>query len=147
MNADGWALCNGTSITSQVTNADITGYTPNLAGKTLVGVGTFASTTTFNLGDDNIYRYDSSTYLGEVRHTLSVYEMPSHSHGVKWQNADWESGGDRRGDGTIYPQSKSNVTNSTSYIQSAGNGQAHNNMPPFYVVQYYMKVRCSTDSK
>lgn len=83
MNADGWALCNGTSIASQVAGAAIAGNTPNLAGKMLVGAGTYSSAT-FTAGNE-YYTYGGTTYYGEVRHTLTINEMPSHSHSIKYE--------------------------------------------------------------
>lgn len=135
MNKEGWARCNGTSITSQVPEADLTGYTPNLAGKTLVGEGTFSSYT-FKLGDDNKYSDYSTTYNGEVRHTLSLPEIPSHNHSVSYTTwKAWDNANNRD-----MPTSYSS-SNSSWNTSSAGGGQSHNNMSPFYVVYYYMKVK------
>jgi hypothetical protein len=80
MNRDGRALCNGTSIASQVGGAAVSGNTPNLAGKMLVGAGTF-NAATFTDGKE-YYTYRGQNYYGAVRHTLTANEMPSHRHTI-----------------------------------------------------------------
>lgn len=73
---------------------------------------------------------------GEVTHTLSYNEMPSHSH-VQYITANPNSGGsairqDYATDTTglsLYPQCDTGM---------AGGGQPHNNMPP-YVVAFCWK--------
>ncbi|MDR0607636.1 MAG: hypothetical protein LBG52_04755 [Candidatus Peribacteria bacterium] len=151
MNANGWALCDGSTVSSQVSNADISGSTPNLQGKTLVGAGTLDSAT-FVAGN-SYYTLGGSSYYGEVRHTLTVSEMPSHSHTITDPGHTHEliqlSRNATEGDyhieddsGKGRPRSaevKSARTNIT--INNAGGGYAHNNMSPFYVVQYYIKVK------
>lgn len=69
---------------------------------------------------------------GEVEHTLSQLEMPSHSHGVP---AAPGAGGENLARLT-YPDT------SWAYQQSeaVGGGEPHNNMPPYICVRYMMRV-------
>ena len=79
-----------------------------------------------------------STVSGEVKHTLTTAEMPSHYHYV----------GAGANDATGYHASGSKVGhigiwNATGYgrnSDSSGGGGAHNNMPPYYVVYIYKRV-------
>lgn len=74
---------------------------------------------------------------GEKTHTLTVNEIPSHSHG---QNVSAGTGSgpairrDYQGDGTgaAYPQGIS--------TQNAGGGQAHNNLQPYITVYMWRRT-------
>ena len=67
---------------------------------------------------------------GEKAHTLTLAEMPGHSHEVKAALA--ATGGTQvhasQGDGGLA-------------TQSAGGGAPHNNLPPYLVVRYAIKVK------
>lgn len=69
---------------------------------------------------------------GEEEHTLTVDERPRHNHSME----TYASGGNRGG--TSFTNS-GNV-NQAQYTGNAGRGDAHNNMPPFYVLVYIMKL-------
>ena len=86
---DGWVLCDGESYATTGKYADlydVIGYTyggngsnfnvPDLRGRVTIGMGTVTdsasvpNTDTYSLGDRN----------GEIKHVLTVDEMPKHSH-------------------------------------------------------------------
>jgi microcystin-dependent protein len=79
---------------------------------------------------------------GEQKHTLTTTEMPAHDHDFYSINDDYNSS-------STYPAtlSKPSVAQYDGAgektwpdaIQSVGGGQAHNNMPPYYVMCYIMK--------
>lgn len=96
----GWVLCDGAN------------GTPNLTDRFVLGAG-------------NSYAVGISS--GEVTHTLTVEEMPSHSHTLEYR-ADGAGGG---GAGP----------NKTGTINTGetGGGLPHNNMPPYYSLCYIMK--------
>lgn len=73
---------------------------------------------------------------GETEHTLSVAEMPAHNHTYSQPTfgVDIESVGVPDPTGVGNPP----VVMNTS---SAGQGQAHNNMPPYYTMQYAVIAR------
>jgi hypothetical protein len=71
---------------------------------------------------------------GEKNHTLTIPEMPSHSHGVKWFP---KAGGD--GNNVLGHQATTNGPNETM-IQPTGGGNAHNNMQPYFVVITLIKL-------
>lgn len=70
---------------------------------------------------------------GEATHVLTVNEIPSHSHVIKGSlNTTGGAGGN----------SVSNTTNNAADMQTntAGGGQAHNNMQPYIVSLFIMKL-------
>lgn len=68
---------------------------------------------------------------GEETHTLTVDEMPSHSHALT-QSYAYASGGN---------SATSGFDGSTSYsTAAAGGSNAHNNMPPYEVVYIWKRV-------
>ena len=76
---------------------------------------------------------------GAQTHTLSVAEMPAHSHGMPQRYA-----GDYAGDAPGLAQSSGSytarVTADTRATSSAGSGSAHNNMPPYQTFNYIIKT-------
>ena len=84
-------------------------------------------------GDD----YAAGQTGGEEKHTLTINEMPKHSHKVRYTglNAGGVYGGQP---GTM--QDASPAYNDLIIAYEGGDG-AHNNMPPYYVVNMWKRVR------
>ncbi len=91
---------------------------------------------------------------GEKTHTLTVNEMPSHTHiqnqhrhglSMGYTNPEWRNGmsdttrvaagPDTRVGATTFYSAYSTPTN-----QNTGGDQAHNNLPPYQVVSYWKRV-------
>lgn len=77
---------------------------------------------------------------GETEHVLTVAELPTHNHNVEHNgdSGDTASGSDPAGRGSFmrnFPASGTPTNITDHYTTSVGNGDAHNNMPP-YVVKY-----------
>lgn len=81
--------------------------------------------------------YVRGQHGGEEKHTLSEAEMPSHSHGhrdYRWQG-DVPSPPYASLGGGNWGYSPTNISDETD---SVGQGQPHNNMPP-YIALYFCK--------
>lgn len=84
---------------------------------------------------------------GEETHTLTINEMPSHSHTFirqQWYSADTVA---QSGTGSIYSWKSGAGTGgntSSSYrgnpTDAAGGGAAHNNMPPYLTVYMWKRT-------
>lgn len=74
---------------------------------------------------------------GAETHTLTTPEIPVHQHDFKlWQESNASAGG-------AWIETAVDKTanlNATLATESAGGGQAHNNMPPFIAVGVYIKA-------
>lgn len=129
----GWLFCDGSPIPTQY--QELIGFigpnTPDLRGRILIGAGLGIGLDTRNFG----------AIGGEQNHTLTVNEMPGHSHSLS-DSSDHGvmvngAGGWGLDDGGIW---KNNVNSATDRVTSStGGNQSHNNMPPFFVVNYIIK--------
>ena len=115
----GWALCDGTN------------GTPDLRGRFILGTGQGANLTNRTINGTG----------GAETHTLSWNEMPSHTHTVGNRT------GDRCGDGDIdhgnayqFRADGWGWRGCGRTTSSAGSNYAHNNMPPYYVLTFIMKL-------
>ncbi len=77
---------------------------------------------------------------GEKTHTLTVAELPTHSHPVRTYAADSGSGEFASQRVNVAPGDVSSSTNPAANVQTAniGSGDAHNNLQP-YIVCYMWK--------
>lgn len=108
---DGWSLCDGTD------------GTPDLTDRFVVGAGG-----QYNVGDSG----------GEDEHTLTEGEMPSHIHEADvYRNNEDGTGQD---DGTFGIGNDDQFAPTTAQTQNAGNGEPHENRPPYYALAYIMKI-------
>lgn len=125
----GWLLCNGEN------------GTPNLINR-------------FILGASN--NQDINKTGGEPVVKLSISNLPSHSHSnCRMDESNWThshnyihpwKGGNNVQDGGNYWKRANKTTGSSgnhthSYsVGNKGGSQSHNNMPPYYVLTYIMKI-------
>lgn len=121
-----WLLCDGNKIPGQYnTLIGIVGdYTPNLGGRTLIGAGTGTDSS----GAQQTFTLKQTS--GEFNNRLSIEQMPSHDHYLLFGNTS----------GHTNPQSVNwdtkNMTADHDNTSSTGGGQPHNNMQPYYVINY-----------
>jgi hypothetical protein len=91
-----------------------------------VGVGTFAASGAVAVKGTAT----ATSIVGEDQHTLTIPEMPAHTHNFfPLVTADANNGG---ANGVQYGATANVATSST------GDGTSHNNLPPFYGV-YFIK--------
>lgn len=106
-------------------------------GRFLIGAGANVANTTdywgaYPAGKEN---FPAGEMGGEVEHTLTVAEMPSHTHPVRleWSNPEgWGLTGVGAGSHALVDQGS--VTGAT------GGGKPHNNMPPYLVCYMWQRV-------
>ena len=106
-------------------------------GRFLIGAGANAANTTdywgsYAAGTEN---FPAGEMGGEVKHTLTVDEMPSHAHSerLEWSNTKaWGLTGTGQGANAVVDQGSS--------TEATGGGKAHNNMPPYIVVYMWKRV-------
>ena len=120
----GWAVCDGTN------------GTPDLRGRFIVGSGQGTGLTNRKVGDSG----------GEETHLLTSNEIPPHGHAITIYggvgvinhiNLDGPSCGGAIVDGN---QPFLTTSNPIDDKQNEIKPQPHNNMPPFYILYYIMKL-------
>ena len=133
----GWALCNGTN------------GTPDLRGRFILGAGQGANLTNRNINQ----------LAGTETHTLTIDQMPQHNHGgttnttgnhshradgfPDWGSLCWRNGGCAgflNSGGATHCENTTTSGNHSHTIPNQGGNQPHNNMPPFFVLTYIMKL-------
>lgn len=137
---ENWLLCNGQAV-SRTTYSDLfavigTSYgdgdgstTFNLPDKQgRVSVGLSSSETEFNL----LGKKD-----GAKKHTLTIDEMPSHTHGVP-QSHPYNYSSDSHY--TLVRQSYNHSTEYNVDTSETGGGQSHNNLQPYEVDCWIIKA-------
>jgi hypothetical protein len=100
---------------------------PDLNGKFIIGAS--------GGGLEYTGAYGISTKGGEAQHTLTVDEMPSHTHTVSAPTT--QNGQNFTPAGNI---SSIQPGNSTITSSSTGGGQPHNNLPPYVALNYIIKL-------
>ena len=135
---NGWLLCDGSSFstTSYPELFDVIGITygydddrnpklPDLRGRVAVGKKDATS------ADDTEFSSLGKTG-GEKTHTLTVSEMPKHSHNFQFDQTE----------GSNVTAVKTGVNNAYAKATSeTGGNQPHNNLQPYIVTNYIIKAK------
>lgn len=109
-NKKGWVLCDGDNDT------------PDLRDKFIIGAGN---------------DYDVSEEGGEAEHTLTIAEMPKHTH--RFFRRDGGGGGGTGGGDYNATGANYGITwQGAQSIEDTGADTAHNNLPPYYALAYIM---------
>jgi microcystin-dependent protein len=143
----GWALCTGQTMQISQNQAlfSLLGTTfggdgrttfllPDLRGRAPIHPGVLGKTPTYQLGQRG----------GEEMHTLSIGEMPQHNHNAVGSsgaaanpspsNNFWPTGPQ------LYVGSPVNSPMAGNAIANTGNNQAHENRPPYTVVNFIIAL-------
>ena len=141
----GWQPCDGTTLyykTGEAVNENqirfsgmnksgSTVNTPDLKGRFILGSG----------GGNGLTNRPLNQIGGAETHTLTIPEMPKHSHyydDVYFSEQAGDSGNQGwLGSGDSDYDNGPHLTG--RYTYENGGGGAHNNMPPFYVLTYIIK--------
>lgn len=110
----GWALCNGQN------------GTPDLRGRFIYGYGA-------NLGSTVNARGGAET------HQLTVQELPTHNHKIGYLHMRGINHDDSKGEGHTHSNSNTGYQGD-SFSEGTGGNVPHNNMPPYHVLAYIMKL-------
>jgi len=135
---DGWLICNGSEVSRTVYanlfatigtlwgNGDglTTFNLPDLRGRGPIGAGQGNGLTNRILSESG----------GEEQHTLTIAEMPSHTH-----SATSYDGGPSGPDPNIFDGTDSPLPFGTVTIGPTGGDQPHNSMQPYAVVNFIIK--------
>lgn len=123
-----WAICNGSN------------GTPDLRGRFVVGAN---NDTTGKSGFFASYDPDSSSNRtgGEERHTLTITEMPSHTHKIHEYSEGYDSA--RKGNLAEVVRWNPAYDHEQKYVEStiAGSSSSHENRPPYYALYYIMRIK------
>lgn len=151
---NGWSLCDGGTLNRTGTGAALfavigttygagdgstTFNKPDLKGR--VPVGFDGSQTEFDtMGETG----------GEKTHVLTQTEMPSHTHVQNAHNHNFPGNGALTDgptgvsygvtNGTFYGFNATSTNNTTATNQNTGGGAAHNNLQPYVVLRYIIKL-------
>jgi hypothetical protein len=106
------------------------------------------SGTTWKKIEDKMLIGASSTYPvnttgGEAKHTLTINEMPSHTHGtsISRVNSTWGMLKNDSAGNTVSVRGEAIAKSSSLSTDATGGAQPHNNLPPYIAV--YMWIRMS----
>lgn len=77
--------------------------------------------------------YAAGATGGEATHTLTVDEMPSHTHNITFQSG-------KIGGGSTYRRPLTNASDSEMAVTATGGDQPHNNMPPYLAVYVWRRT-------
>lgn len=143
----GWLKCNGSELLqsdypdlfavvgTKYGGSSITFNLPDMRSRTIVGSGQNIECSNRNIGDTG----------GNETHTLTVNEIPSHSHRVfnSLSTSALEYSATTKTDiivGDRGGQYEQTNTDYTDYIESTGGSQPHAIMQPFIVCNYIIKA-------
>lgn len=111
-----------------------------IKGRFLLGGGKPSQNTNLNHGaisnDELNWDFVYGHTIGEYRHQLTISEMPSHSHSVRYLKQT--AGNDYQFCAGVGAWQTTGITNNN--IESTGGNLVHNNIPPCLVVYMWKRT-------
>jgi microcystin-dependent protein len=146
----GWAFCDGQilPINQNQSLYSLLGTTYGGDGHTSFALPDLRGRSPMHVGSSNGTNHRQGEKGGEETHTLSVAEMPNHDHTARATSAAATT--DSATDGAnllakspeqIYRSPADLVPMKANSVTSVGGGQAHENMPPYLVVNFAIALR------
>lgn len=144
----GWAFCDGQilPINQNQSLYSLLGTTYGGDGRTSFALPDLRGRTPIHVGRSNggtAHQLGSKT--GEETHTLSVAEMPQHSHVVQASSANADApipqGNVLAAANNVYRGATNLTALRSGTIATAGGGQAHENMQPFLAVNFCIALQ------
>lgn len=124
-------MWSGVTIPNSWTLCDGQNGTPDLRGRFVLGVGQ----------GQGLSNRDVNQKGGFERVQLSAGEIPSHTHDIVFRSDNDAQPNAYTGTAPVVPPDLRKASANNTVTSSAeGNGQSHENMPPFYVLAYIMKL-------
>lgn len=77
--------------------------------------------------------YTAGSIGGEAEHTLTVNELPSHTHGIELFASE-------TGDNSCFYTVEGEISSESQFTTSTGESQPHNNMPPYLTVYMWKRI-------
>lgn len=136
-----WMRCDGSAL-SRITYADLfavigttygagngttTFNIPDMRGRAAIGAGNATGLSPRPIG----------SIAGSETHTLTIDEMPAHSHTVKEQSTT----GGTMSLTDVAVALGDNISDRAGVVNNSGSGAAHNNMQPSIAINYIIKVQ------
>lgn len=150
----GWAFCDGQilPISQNQSLYSLLGTTYGGDGRTSFALPDLRGRTPVDVGSSNGNSFQQGEKGGEETHTLSIQQMPTHTHSFSATNdtatQQAPSGNllaqTPTGIGNIYSDHNSNtpdVSLNTAAIANTGGGQAHENMQPFIAINFCIALQ------
>ena len=141
----GWALCNGQTLSINQNQAlfSLLGTTYGGDGITNFKLPNLQASMPLHQGNG----FNPGNAGGEAAHTLTVPEMPSHTHtaqGVSTSATSPTATNNTWAASTANPyntQPPPNTTLNPATVAMAGGGQPHDNMPPYLVLNFVIALQ------
>ncbi len=143
----GWAMCNGQLLPINQNQAlfAILGTTYGGDGRVNFGLPNFQGRAPIHFGNG----FNLGQAAGELNHTLTLNEMPQHTHAVNGSSANGNTQAAAsntwavEGSNTtfIYSNGTQDAQMASSAIRNAGGSQPHSNMQPFLVLNFIIALQ------